>query len=528
MTSTAGSGYVTDVEYTHNYCATLNPLRQRLALLAAGLAPPEPKVACELGFGQGLSVNIHAAASAVEWWGTDFNPAQAGFAQQLARLAGSDAKLFDQAFAEFCTRSDLPNFDVIGLHGIWSWISDENRAVLVDFIRRRLNVGGVLYLGYNTLPGWAAFAPIQYLIKYHNDMMSASGQAVLQRIGDAMAFAERLLGMDPLYHRANPKVIERLKAFLNMDRRYLAHEFLNANWTPMHVADMAKWLEPTKCSFACSANYSDHIDGLNLAADAQELLRGIPDSMFRETVRDFMINRWFRRDYWVKGARRLSPLEQAEALRRERVILTTHRPDVPSAIAGRRAKAQETTYGPILDVLADHRPRSLNEIERAVQTSQEGGVAFTQVVRAVLILAGANHLQPAADECQTEKFEARVGRLNTHLLEKVHSGAEILYLASAVTGGGVLTSRFEQLCLLARRNGCESPEDQMTFILSVADPEDLYLQAVKDLHLHFVKDGEMIEGRKIEAVEDKLAVLTTVAQAFAERRIPVLRALGIA
>jgi hypothetical protein len=427
-------------------------------------------------------------------------------------LAGSGAKLFDQAFAEFCTRSDLPNFDVIGLHGIWSWISDENRAVLVDFIRRRLNVGGVLYLGYNTLPGWAAFAPIQYLIKYHNDMMSASGQAVLQRVGDAMAFAERLLGMDPLYHRANPKVVERLKVFMSQDHRYLAHEFLNANWTPMHVADIAKWLERTKCSLACSANYLDHIDSLNLAADARELLRGIPDSMFRETVRDFMINRWFRREYWVKGVRRLSPLEQAEALSRERVILTTHRPDVPSVIAGSRAKAQEAVYGPILDVLADHRPRSLNEIERAVQGS---GFTFAQAVRAVLILAGDGHLQPAADECQMEEFKARVDRLNAHSLERARSGAEILHLASVVIGGGVTTSRFEQLCLLASRNGHESPEDRAAFILSVADPEDL----------RFVKDGKI---EAVEAIEDKLTALTAAARTFAEKRAPVLGALGIA
>jgi len=507
MTLTAD--YMTDVEYVHGYCTELNPLRQRLALLAAGLAPPVPKVVCELGFGQGLSVNIHAAASAVEWWGTDFNPAQAGFARQLAHLAGSGAKLFDQAFAEFCPRPDLPNFDMIGLHGIWSWISDENRAVLVDFIRRRLNVGGVLYLGYNALPGWAAFAPVQHLIKRHNDVMSAPGQAVLQRIGDAMAFAERLLGTDLLYHRANPKVADRLKVLINQDRRYLAHEFFNANWAPMHVADIAKWLEPTRCDFACSATYLDHIDALNLTADAQELLRSISDPVFRETVRDFMVNRWFRRDYWVKGARRLSPLEQAEALRRERVILTNHRPDIPSVIAGSRAKAQVAVYGPILDVLADHRPRSLNEIERAVQ---ESGIAFTQVVQAVLILAGAGHLEPAEDECQMEESKARVDRLNAYLLEKARSGAEIHHLASAVTGGGVLASRFGQLYLLASRNGHESPEDRAAFILSVPGPETL----------HFAKDG-----KEIETTEDKLVKLTAAARIFAEKRAPILKALGI-
>jgi len=34
------------------------------------------------------------------------------------------------ALAEFVARDDLPEFDVIALHGIWSWISAENRAVM--------------------------------------------------------------------------------------------------------------------------------------------------------------------------------------------------------------------------------------------------------------------------------------------------------------------------------------------------------------------------------------------------------------
>jgi hypothetical protein len=353
---------------------------------------------------------------------------------------------------------------------------------------------------------------VQHLIKYHNDVMSASGQAVPQRIGDAMAFAERLLGTDPLYHRANPKVVERLKALMNQDRRYLAHEFLNANWTPMHVADIAKWLEPTRCSFACSASYIDHIDMLNLTAGAQELLRGISDTMFREAVRDFMINRWFRRDYWIKGARRLSPLEQAEALRRERVILTKHRSDIPSTIAGHRAKAPEAFYSPILEVLADHRPRSLVELEQAVQGS---GIGFGRMVQAVLILAAAGHLEPVADGCQMEESKARVDRLNAHLLEQARSGAEIHHLASAVTGGGVVVSRFEQLCLLAGRNGREIPEDRAAFILSTADPETMRL----------IEDDR---GEIVEAVEDKLAALTAAARTFAQKRAPILTALGIA
>ena len=57
------AGYVADIGYTYGYYTELNPALVRLAFLNAGLAFPHMGAACELGFGQGLSTNIHAAAS---------------------------------------------------------------------------------------------------------------------------------------------------------------------------------------------------------------------------------------------------------------------------------------------------------------------------------------------------------------------------------------------------------------------------------------------------------------------------------
>ena len=87
------SGYVADIDYTYGYYPELNPARIRLAFAINGLAFPEIRTACELGFGQGLSTNIHATASTVSWWGTDFNPSQAGFVQKFGAVSG--ARLFD-------------------------------------------------------------------------------------------------------------------------------------------------------------------------------------------------------------------------------------------------------------------------------------------------------------------------------------------------------------------------------------------------------------------------------------------------
>ena len=100
--SSWNAGYVTDVGYVYGYYAELNPLRAGPAFLDTGLLPPGLGTHCELGFGQGMSTNIHATASGSEWFATDFNPSQAAFAQSLAAVSGASAHLYDEAFAEFC------------------------------------------------------------------------------------------------------------------------------------------------------------------------------------------------------------------------------------------------------------------------------------------------------------------------------------------------------------------------------------------------------------------------------------------
>ena len=506
------AGYVADIGYTYGYYAELNPLRVRLAFLNAGLVPHEVGSACELGFGQGMSANLHAAASVVQWAGTDFNPAQAGFAQELARVSDSGAQLFDEAFDQFCSRAELPEFDYIGLHGIWSWISDENRTVIVDFVRRKLKVGGVLYISYNTQPGWAAMVPMRDLLTEHAEVLGSDGAGIVSRIDSALVFADQLLAANPAYARANPQIAERIKKIKEQDRHYVAHEYFNRDWQPMAFAKMAQWLAPAKLQWACSANYLDAIDAVNLTAEQQTLLAGIPDPMFRQTTRDFCVNQQFRKDYWVKGARKLSALEQAEALRAQRILLVQPRAEVSLKVTGSLGEAnlQQAVYGPILDQLADHKPKSLGDLEKALQPS---GIRFVQINEAVMVLASAGVVLAVQGDEATAKAKKRTDRLNTHLMTKARSSNELNYLASPVTGGGVVVARFHQLFLLARQNDHKQPQDWASFVWN--------LLAMQNQRL--LKDG-----KTLETLEDNLAELNRQATEFAEKRLPILKALQIA
>ena len=275
---------------------------------------------------------------------------------------------------------------------------------------------------------------------------------------------------------------------------------------------MARWLQPAKLNWACSANYLDAIDAVSLSAEQQKLLASIPDPMFRQTTRDFCVNQQFRKDYWVKGARTLNKLEQVEALSAQRFVLVQPMADVSLKMTGNVGEItlQEAVYKPILDLLAEHKPKSLGQIEQALK---EAGISLAQIQQAVMVLSATGAIQAVQDDAVIVKAKKTCERINNHLMLKARASNELGYLASPVTGGGVSVPRFQQLFLLAKQKGHNQPADWVQFVWAILSAQGQRL----------VK-----EGKALESTDDNLAELTVQAQTFADKQLPILKALQIA
>ena len=501
------AGYVTELDYTYGYYSELNPHYAGFVLLDAGFAVPSWQHACELGFGQGMSVNLHAAAGGMQWYGNDFNPQHAAFAQQLAADCGNGAQLSDESFAEFCARDDLPQFDFIGLHGIWSWISPQNQALIVDFVRRKLRVGGVLYISYNTLPGWAAFAPLRQLFVQHAERMSAPGLGVEAQVKAALAFSQQLLAVAPRA-LADDKLRERLTRIAGQDPHYLAHEYFNRDWAPMYFADMAAALAPAKLGYACQASTLEQVPVLHFTPEQQALLEGTADPLFRETVRDYILNQQFRRDYWIKGPRRLQQAEQDARWGQQRVALALPRSEVKMKLALPRGTINLTpsVYDPVLDCLADGQPHLLSELAAKVQRSCRGS-QFREVIR---VLVGARMVlpMPAQGPGNTE----RCRQLNHALVQQAARSPRFGALASPQLGGGVLVSRFSQAFMAQYLQGERDPAA---------------LAAALDHSLQANGERAQVDGKVLPSQQEQRQYLQGLAQRFLTQELPLLRGWGM-
>jgi SAM-dependent methyltransferase len=506
------AGYVTEIDYVHGYYRELCPGVLRLACLSAGVAPPSgnPLRYLELGYGQGLSLNVHAAAVSGDFWGTDFNPSQVTHARALAHASGSGVVLLDDSFAEIAARQDLPEFDIIALHGIWSWISDENRRAIVDLIRRKLRVGGIVYISYNCLPGWAPILPLRHLMKVHADL-AADSTGMVAKLDGALGFAQQVIDAGAAYFRRNPIAAERLKTLAGQDRNYLAHEYFNEHWQVTTFSEVAKGLDEAKLSFVASADLLDHVEALNLPVEGRKLLAGIKHPMLRQSVRDYFVNEQFRRDVFIKGPRQLSALEQEAALRSEAFALGAHAGDVPMKIRGRLGEVglQEQIYRPLIEVLAenDYAPKKLDEISAHPNLKARG---IAHVWQVILVLVGAGYVHPAQEP--TSASRTHCWSLNRFLCERARSTEQVKSLASPVTGGAVSVPRFHQLFILALQLGKGSEVEQAAFTWEL-----------------LAAQGQRIakDGKVLETPEENVAHLTDMARQFTAKRLPVLRALGV-
>lgn len=504
-------GYVSEVDYTYGYYSLLNPLQTKLKLLFAGIKPPEIKTACELGFGQGVSLLSHSAGSDVAWYGNDFNPNQVAFVHEAINNTGISLNASDEDFERFCSRSDLPGFDFIALHGIWSWISDKNRKIISRFIAEKLNVGGVLYISYNAEPGRTAIRPFRDLMEWHSSCMTAQHESIENKIEKSLSFMERLLSVNPAYSTAHPQVSKSFQDILKKDKNYLAHEYFNADWAPMSIQELSKYLINGKLQFAASASPIELLPYINFTQDQLQLIESISDPIFKEYVKDFCINQEFRRDLWIKGGRRLKKAEKENELQMLMVTLVMAPKNIKLEVETTlgNVSLNKEIYQPIIDYLDGKSAVRLSELASKLK----GKISLQQIFEACIILSGKGVLFLVQDEQTINIAKTNTKKLNSFFISNSQIESKVEYLTSPVTSTALYVSRFEQMFLEVLESNCSAADQIASKVWQKLKAQDQKI---------------VFEGKVLASDEEHIKFLQNGAAEFLKNKLPILRRLQIA
>lgn len=308
------AGYVTDIPYVAGFKPMLAPAWLDFVALIGGVRPPardEGFAWCDLGCGQGVTAAILAATHrAGEFHGIDAMPVHIRNASALAEEAGAANAHFIAADFAAARDLELPRFDYIVAHGVYSWVDAATRAELRRLIDRCLKPGGLLYLSYNALPGWTGELPFQHLVR---QLASVGGGDSAARFAAAAQLIDRLAraGAAPL--AASRMVGELRDRPYDYRPGYLVHEFLHEGWAALYVTEVRRDMAQIGLAPVGSATLVENFDRWVLGARARRLVAAVADPDLRELVRDFCVDQRFRCDVFARDA---APIDRDEQRRR--------------------------------------------------------------------------------------------------------------------------------------------------------------------------------------------------------------------
>jgi SAM-dependent methyltransferase len=499
-------GYVVDLDYTHGYFRDLSPAYLRFATLLGGVAVADASAYTyyELGCGNGYSTALHAATNPqARFCGVDFNPTHINNAQKLAQEAGvGNVRFLERSFGELLGM-ELEDADFITLHGVWSWVGDEQRGQVLEFIRRRLKPGGIVYLSYNCLPGLAQVAPLQRLLNEHAG--HGAGER-MERVRRSMDFAARLQQAGARFFAANPLAAARLTDMGGQDPHYLAHEYYNANWAPFFHADVAGALAGAKLAYAASATLIDNFEQFTLSPAISKLAAELGERSLAETVKDFARNQVFRRDVFTRGAPKAAQQQLDATLTRTRFALIRPRSTcrLKTKTPAGEVSLQPEAYAPVLDALA-RAPMTFEELSRAPQCAALDRLKLRQ---AVFGLAALGNLLPGLPSAGEDARAEAANRFNQAALRAPVTGTADTTLASPVLGAGVQVNLVDRLFLGA-------PRDEAQAIAA----------ALRVLAAGRIKLRR--EGKELESATDIEAYVRERAKFFFADFLPFLRLLRV-
>jgi Predicted methyltransferase regulatory domain len=257
----------------------------------------------------------------------------------------------------------------------------------------------------------------------------------------ASVLAKQLASADALHFLRNPDALARLQDFDKKDPRYLAHEYLHDQWKPLYFADVVQELAEAKLTFAGSARFANMAPVGWLREGQRELLDTIADPVLAEELLDYLANRSFRSDIFVRGKVPLSDIrlrEQAGHIHLWGKPGTVYNPEVQLEHA--TVTRNDGAHKSLFDLLQG----SEMTLAQVFDAPEFAGMNLDAIMKIVRISLAAGETSVRYGDIRPR---ARADQLNEVLLSRAEGGEVWTALASPRLGGGEGISTLDQLVM---------------------------------------------------------------------------------
>ena len=199
----------------------------------------------------------------------------------------------------------LGTYDYIITHGFYSWVDEETKDNFLRLCKEHLAENGILYMSYNTYPGWHKMDSVRALLEFANKDIDTLNHREKVRHGKTVAskLGALMLEYDTVKNQ-QASFLQSLRQTLQKQDCYVGHDHLEPVNTPVYFHQCIDHMAEHEFTYLCDCDlnlsFPDVYDE-TLRTKLQDLAPH--DPLAREQYIDFMLNTAFRKSLFThKGA----------------------------------------------------------------------------------------------------------------------------------------------------------------------------------------------------------------------------------
>lgn len=199
----------------------------------------------------------------------------------------------------------LGTYDYIIAHGFYSWVDEETKDNFLCLCKEHLAENGILYMSYNTYPGWHKMDSVRALLEFANKDIDTLNHREKVRHGKTVAskLGALMLEYDTVKNQ-QASFLQSLRQTLQKQDCYVGHDHLEPVNTPVYFHQCMDHMAEHGFTYLCDCDLN-----LSFPTVYDETLRtqlqvlAPHDPLAREQYIDFMLNTAFRKSLFThKGA----------------------------------------------------------------------------------------------------------------------------------------------------------------------------------------------------------------------------------
>ena len=273
-----------------------------------GLSPAPASTARILEIGSSYGGNLISQAlfyPKATFTGIEIAPTQVSVGKTyIDQLGITNLELLEGDVNE--SHQHLGTYDYIIAHGFYSWVDEETKDNFLRLCKEHLGSNGILYMSYNTYPGWHKMDSVRALLEFANKDIDTLNHREKVRHGKTVAskLGTLMLEYDTVKNQQGP-FLQSLRQTLQKQDCYVGHDHLEPVNTPVYfhqcMDQMAEHGFTYLCDCDLNLSFPDVYDE-TLRTRLQDLAPH--DPLAREQYIDFMLNTAFRKSLFTHKAAR--------------------------------------------------------------------------------------------------------------------------------------------------------------------------------------------------------------------------------